>query len=208
MHVNRFGVIPKRSQPGKWRLILDLSAPMSCSVNDEISPEFCSMSYSSVDQAAKIISSLSQQTLMAKIDFAHAYRNVPVHPYDRLLMGMRWQEAIYIDTVLPFGLRSAPKIFSALADAVEWILLHRLVSHVLHYLDDFFTVGAPQSNQCAHNLDTIICICNKLGFPLATEKIKGPSTLLPFLGILLDSARKEMHAASSIETSRPQEYDR
>ena len=41
---------------------------------------------------------------MAKIDIAHAYRNAPLHPDDCLLLGMRWQEAIYIDTMLPFGL--------------------------------------------------------------------------------------------------------
>ena len=28
LHVSRFGVIPKRHQPGKWRLILDLSSPV------------------------------------------------------------------------------------------------------------------------------------------------------------------------------------
>ena len=28
LHTSRFGVIPKKSQPGKWRLIIDLSAPL------------------------------------------------------------------------------------------------------------------------------------------------------------------------------------
>ncbi len=27
VHINRFGVIPKPHQPGKWRLIVDLSHP-------------------------------------------------------------------------------------------------------------------------------------------------------------------------------------
>ena len=27
LHVSSFGVIPKRGQPGKWRLIVDLSSP-------------------------------------------------------------------------------------------------------------------------------------------------------------------------------------
>ena len=192
VHVSRFGVIPKRSQPGKWRLILDLSAPSSHSVNDGIKPELCSMSYSSVDQAAKIIATLGRQARMAKIDIAHAYRNVPVHPEDRLLLGMRWQEAVYIDTVLPFGLRSAPKIFSALADTLEWILLRNQVPHIIHYLDDYFTAGAPGSDQCAQHLETITSICNKLGFPLAKDKVEGPSTVLTFLGILLDSSKMEL----------------
>ena len=40
-----FGVIPKSNQPGKWRLIVDLSSPESASVNSGIEPELCSMQY-------------------------------------------------------------------------------------------------------------------------------------------------------------------
>ena len=36
LHISRFGVIPKNNQPGKWRLILDLSSPEGHSVNDGI----------------------------------------------------------------------------------------------------------------------------------------------------------------------------
>ncbi len=45
-----FGVIPKKSKPGKWRLIVDLSSPSGHSVNDGIEKELCSLSYVSVDQ--------------------------------------------------------------------------------------------------------------------------------------------------------------
>ena len=55
----------------------------------------------------------------SKIDIKSAYRIVPVHPEDRPLLGMRWQGKIYVDATLPFGLRSAPKIFNALADAAQ-----------------------------------------------------------------------------------------
>ena len=47
------------------------------------------------------------------------------------------KEVWFIDTVLPFGLRSAPKIFNSVADALAWIVLRAGVSKVLHYLDDF-----------------------------------------------------------------------
>ena len=51
VQVSPFGVIPK-SEPGKWRLILDLSSPQGQSVNDGISKELCSLSYVSVDDVA------------------------------------------------------------------------------------------------------------------------------------------------------------
>ena len=36
VHISRFGVTPKRNQPGKWQLIVDLSHPKGTSVNDLI----------------------------------------------------------------------------------------------------------------------------------------------------------------------------
>ena len=39
LHISSFGVIPKKGQPGKWRLIVDLSSPQGHSVNDGIDPE-------------------------------------------------------------------------------------------------------------------------------------------------------------------------
>ena len=38
IHISRFGVIPKPHQPGKWRLITDLSYPEGSSVSDGIDP--------------------------------------------------------------------------------------------------------------------------------------------------------------------------
>ena len=43
-------------------------------------------------------------------------------PKDRLLLAMRWQGELYFDKVLPFGLHSAPIIFAAIADGIEWII--------------------------------------------------------------------------------------
>lgn len=34
LHISSFGVIPRKGQPGKWRLIVDLSSPGGASIND------------------------------------------------------------------------------------------------------------------------------------------------------------------------------
>jgi len=59
---------------------------------------------------------------MGKMDMHQAYQNIPVAPEDRCLLGMRWQGKVYVDKVLPFGLRSAPIIFTAVADALQFIM--------------------------------------------------------------------------------------
>ena len=93
--VGRFGVIPK----AKWRLIVHLSSPNGYSVNDGIAPELCSLKYASVDQAVENILGLGEGILLAKVDVEHAYRNIPVHPDDRILLAMRWNDKLYVDTV-------------------------------------------------------------------------------------------------------------
>ena len=77
---------------------------------------------------------------MIKVDMRNAYRVIPIHPDDRGLMGMTWEGLVFIDTALPFGLRSAPKIFTAIADAAEWIVKQQGVEFIIHYLDDFLIV--------------------------------------------------------------------
>ena len=192
VQISRFGVIPKQGQPGKWRLILDLSSPHERSVNDGVAPHLCSIRYATVDDAVSRILQLGKNALLAKIDIEHAYRNIPIHPSDRRLLGMSWEGKLYVDTVLPFGLRSAPKIFSALADTLEWIALREGVSKLIHYLDDYLTMGREGTAECSVNLSLLLELCKRLGLPLKWQKLEGPSTTLTFLGILLDTKTMEM----------------
>ena len=121
-HISHFGVIPKCHTPNKWRLIIDLSHPAGHSVNDGIPKSLCSLSYVTVDTAIWHILNTGIGTLLAKIDIKHAFRLLPVHPADRHLLAMSWKGDLFIDTCLPFGLRSAPKLFNILADLLSWIL--------------------------------------------------------------------------------------
>ena len=130
---------------------------------------------------------LGNGALMAKLDIKSAYRLVPVHPHDRYLLGVEWEGAYFADGALPFGLRSAPKIFMAVADALQWIMLSGGVTMVDHYLDDFITIGPPDSDVCSRNLAQILTLCKELGVPLAGDKLVGPTHCLTFLGIEINT---------------------
>ena len=187
LHVNRMGVVLKGHAPGRWRLITDLSYPEGASVNDGIPPELCSLKYTSVEAVAAMAQRRGKRALLAKLDIRSAYRLIPVNPQDRHLLGIEWRGARYADGSLPFGLRSAPKIFSAVADALQWVMLDSGVSIVDHYLDDFVTMGTPGSSECRRNLERILAVCADLGVPLAMDKLEGPAQCLTFLGIELDT---------------------
>ena len=191
LHVNCFGVIPEG--PQYWRLITDLSYPPGLSVNDGIDPELCSLTYTSVDTVAEVAASYHPGALLAKVDIESAYRLIPVHPSDRPLQAMAWEGSVYVDPMLPFGLRSAPKIFNAVADGLEWYLRSRGIRHLAHYLDDFIIIGPPRSSECADALATLDDVCSRLGIPLAQHKRDGPTTCLTFLGVEVDTEAAELH---------------
>lgn len=191
LHVSSFGVIPKKGQPGKWRLIVDLSSPRGFSVNDGISPDEFSLQYVQVDKIIQMVARLGVGALMAKFDVEAAFRNIPVHPDDRHLLGMKWRDQYFVDLALPFGLRSAPYIFDSVASAIEWILINNYgITNLAHYLDDFITLGPPQSDICSCQLHTSLRLFTRLGVPLHSEKCLGPSTNMIILGIELDSCHQ------------------
>ncbi len=195
VQISSLGSVPKKHSD-KWRLILDLSHPKGQSINDGIDRSACTLTYIKVDNVVQKILSLGRGSMLAKIDIESAFRNMPVHPDDRHLLGMVWDNKLYIDTVLPFGLRSAPKIFNAIADAMEWIAVSCGVSHLWHFLDDYITIGAPGTPECEHNLTLLVHICHTLKLPLAIQKMEGPTTCLTFLGIELDTVKFELRLPS------------
>ena len=186
LQINRFGVIPKKDRG--WRLILDLSLPFGHSVNNGINKEELTLTYSKVSYVKALIIKAGRGALMGKVDVRSAYRIIPVHPLDRHLLGMFWQDGYYIDLALPFDLRSAPAIFNSLADLFHWCLVNNWnVLDLLHYLDDYFTLGPPNSDICASRRRAIDRAANEIGIPLSPDKCVGPTTCLVFLGIQLDS---------------------
>ena len=51
-----------------------------------------------------MLSTLGKGALMGKVDLKSAFRMVPVRRQDWELLGIKWKEAYYVDTCLPFGL--------------------------------------------------------------------------------------------------------
>lgn len=193
VHVSGFGVIFKGHNTGKWKLITDLCYPKGRSVNDGIDPGLCSLLYSTVDEVAELVARLGQGT---KVDIKSAYRLIPVHPDDRSLLAVQWEGQIYIDLMLPFGLRSAPKIFNAVADALNWYLHQSGIPLIRHFLDDFIIVAPPGSQQCQEAMSILDRTCCELGVPIADHKREGPSTCLTYLGIEVNTLAGQLRLPS------------
>jgi hypothetical protein len=167
-------------------------------VNEGIAPDLCSLSYitCSIDDAANIIVKLGSGTQLLKINIKSADGMVPIHPEDCHLLGMKWEEMVYIDAALSFGLRSVTKIFTAVADAIEWIVKRDGVEHLHHYLDDFLILSEPNSEECAENLPKLLVRFESLKVPIAIDILEGPTPILTFLVFELDTVTLTIQRAS------------
>jgi len=100
---------------------------------------------------------------------------------------MSWEGQVYVDKVLPFGLRSAPQTLqrSGRCPAVDpgkfrW-------GRGSPLFDNFLLFCVPDSGQCEQALHIALARCRSLGVPVASRKTEGPTTTLTFLGIELDT---------------------
>ena len=103
----------------------------------------CSLKYIVIHDAVEHIVSSGSCTHLAKIDIKSAFRLLSVHVADQLLVGLQRKGAVFVDTCLPFGLRSAPKLFNTPSDLLAWIIEQYWVQPLLHYLDDLLTIRPP-----------------------------------------------------------------
>ena len=110
---------------------------------------------------------------LVKLDLKSAYRMIPVHCLDQHLLGILWQGQTIYDWALPFGLRLAPIIFTAMADRFAWAMSRNGVRNFIHYLNDFLFVGPPNTPDCVQALEVAVPLCSKLGLPVAPAKVEG-----------------------------------
>ena len=69
---------------------------------------------------------------------------------------------------------------------------HRFgASSVLHILDDFLFLAKTET-KCRTDVLNFLRLCGYLGVPIAQEKTVGPSQVIQFAGITLDSVRQEV----------------
>lgn len=181
------GVVPK-SEPGKFRVIHDLSFPKSNSVNSMIPDENSTVQYDSIDNVTVLLRKFGQGALMAKTDIQDAFRIVPIHPNDYKLLGFSWENNYYYDKCLPMGASSSCQIFEFLSCGLQWAMCEKFAAAGMsHMLDDFFFIGPKDSSKCQSDLDTFLMICEKSGIPIKSEKTVLPTTVLTIYGIEIDS---------------------
>ena len=127
---------------------------------------------------------------MMKRDLKSAFRHIPISPQDHWLLVFEWRGQYYVDMFLPFGLRTAPRIFNLFAEAIHWVLEQLHAWSLTHYLDDFLAVFPPKEQIAPHSA-TFDAVLHEMGLTKAAEKDMQGTTVI-HLGFIIDSMAMEV----------------
>ena len=175
--MSTFFLTPKK-EAGVWRPILNLKP-----LNKFIRPKRFRM-----ETLRTILSSIVPPAWAASIDLKDAYLHVPVRPEHHKFLRFLYNDTLYEFVVLPFGLSTAPRVFTRIAKTIGAALRRRGIM-IFIYLDDWLVVG-PSREETEAALQYTWRLTSDLGFIINTEKSHLiPSQVPTFLGASLDLRR-------------------
>ena len=166
-----------REKPnGDIRMIIDLS-----DVN-----EFVEKFHFKMDHLDVALDLMEEGVFMSSIDLKDAYYSIPIWENHRKYLVFQWEQSLYRFNVLPFGLSSAPRVFTKVLKPVFSKLREQGIS-VLGYIDDSLIMAnsVAECNEATLKLKNLF---TELGFTINEEKSSlVPSQKIKFLGYVLDS---------------------
>jgi hypothetical protein len=123
---------------------------------------------------------------MVKIDMSNAYYHIPIAEAHKRYLSLAYNDQIYNMNCLPFGLSSAPSIFSKVSNWVASLLRDKGI-RIIVYLDDYLLLNinpAVLTQQAEH----AVSLLKELGWHLNLEKsILEPRKQIEYLGLIWDS---------------------
>ncbi|CAL8112964.1 unnamed protein product [Orchesella dallaii] len=168
-------IFPVPKQNGKHRLVLNLKP-----LNEYIKNEHFKM-----EDWRTVSTLLDRGMFMAKIDLKDAYHFIPIGEGSRKFIRFRWKEKIFEYQCMPFGLSSAPRIFTKVMKKVMKHLRHQGLLSVV-YLDDILLFGYSYE-KCLLNLEITHKTLLELGFRISEKSVFIPTVEIEYLGLLFNS---------------------
>ena len=95
----------------------------------------------------------------------------------------------FVDKCLPFGAAISCSIFQEFSDALSFIIRKRNEEENINYLDDFF-FAALLKKFCDEYVQNFLDLCQQINFPVSLEKTEWGTTVIAFLGLLIDTKKQ------------------
>ena len=174
---SRLFLVPKPHQ--RWRPVIDLSR-----FNTFVHVEKFKM-----ETPESIRTSLVPGEWVSLIDLSDAYLHIPIHPNLRKYLRFCHRSQVFQFTSLPFGLATAPQVFTIIVKEVKLMALSRGLR--LHqYLDDWL-IRSQSQEEAQVNTQAVVDLTQSLGWIINQEKLElTPTQVFSLVGYEyhLDSA--------------------
>ena len=146
---------------------------------------------------------LQQNDWVASIDLKDAYFHIPVAKKHQKYLRFTHRGAVYQYVALPFGLSTAPMIFTLVMREVR-IMLHKINVEIHMYLDDWL-LRAKSQVLLQRNLNVTLDLCEQLGLEVNVAKSELiPTQKFTFLGISVQHQLR--HGLPTSNPSRGPDY--
>ena len=180
-------IVPKAGSVNKYQLIHDLKFPYNDqSVKGCIPEENSMVKYHHIDEVIEMAMAIGTCIKGARCNVEAAFRHESVHFSQLFLLGFTFNRKYYINSSLPFRAASSCQIFEKVACTLQWIITDQTgCVYISHFLDDFPLLGISHEDVCLFIAD-FYAIMDKIGMPVAKEKILGPTDMLEYLGLILN----------------------
>jgi hypothetical protein len=90
--------------------------------------------------------------------------------------------------MMPMGCSESCSYFERFSTFIEWVVRNETISdNIDHYLDDFLFAGEGNTDVCNRLMNIFSLVCDRLNVPIANKKTVGPTTVLEYLGLTIDT---------------------
>uniref|UniRef100_A0A914YLH6 Reverse transcriptase domain-containing protein n=1 Tax=Panagrolaimus superbus TaxID=310955 RepID=A0A914YLH6_9BILA len=133
---------------------------------------------------------ISQGYYLAKLDMKDAYFSIPIAKEHQKFLAFEFEGRYYAFRALPFGLATAPFVYTKIVKQVLLFLRRKGILTVV-YLDDWLIMG-PTKEECKRSVSIVVEVIESLGLIVNEEKSHfEPVQTLEFLGLLVDTGTLE-----------------
>ena len=166
---SRLFLVPKPHQ--RWRPVIDLSR-----LNTFLHVEKFKM-----ETPESIRTSLIPGEWVSSIDLLDAYLQIPIHPNSRKYLRFCYKSQVFQFTSLPFGLATAPQVFTMIVKEVKLMAFSRGL-RIHQYLDDWL-IRSQSQEEAQVNTQAVVDLTQSLRWIINQEKSElKPTQVFSFVG--------------------------
>ena len=188
----RGGITPCREPEQGWPLLQSIPGSQKRRRAETChQPKFVQPCHFKMEGIHTLRDPIKQGDWLAKVDLKDAYFTIPIHASQRKYLRFMMAGQAYEFNCLPFGLSSAPWVFTKTLKPVA-ALLREMGVRMIVYIDDILIL-AETKEKAQEQAKALVYLLECLGFIINKKKSElTPAQIMDFLGLTVDTVLMQL----------------